>query len=223
MARYTPLKMNAAEIVVAHIRSHPTFVIVESMDRWNHMGATLADAVLQRRIDYKAVVEPRVKNLKTTYPNATTTSAFAHVLERDGAPKVLDWTDGPKPQTLVALVKVLLENHIETEEDLRAWLEFPESINRLHQIKGIKDKTTDYLKILVGAQTVAVDMHLFDFLEEAGVPTRDYAEAHRVLREAADLLGIEASKLDHSIWRYRSSLPTKRRTRLCQASRAIPA
>ena len=215
--------MNAAEIVVAHIRSHPTFVIVDLLDRWNHMGATLADAVLQRGIDYKAVVEPRVKNLKASYPEAITTSAFACVLERDGAPRVLDWTDGPKPQTLVALVKVLLENRIETEEDLRAWLEIDASIVRLHQIKGIKDKTSDYLKILVGAQTVAVDTHLFGFLDEAGVPTRDYAEAHRILREAAELLGVDASKLDHSIWRYGSSPPTGRRVRLCQAPRAIPA
>ena len=221
--RYTALVMNAPEIVVAHIRSHPTFVIVDSMDRWNHMGATLADAVLQRGIDYKAVVEPRVKNLKAAHPEAITTSVFSRVLERDGAPKVLDWTDGPKPQTLVALVGVLLENGIETEEELCVWLELPESIIRLHQIKGIKDKTTDYLKILVGAQTVAVDMHLFGFLEEAGVSTRDYAEAHRILREVAEVLGVEASKLDHSIWRYGSSLPTKRRARLCQAPRAIPA
>jgi hypothetical protein len=187
------------------------------------MGATLADAVLQRGIDYKAVVEPRVNNLKAAYPEAITTSAFAHILECDGAPKVLDWTDGAKPQTLVALVKVLLENGIETEEELREWLEVPKSIIRLHHVKGIKDKTTDYLKILVGIQTVAVDMHLFGFLEEAGVPTRDYAEAHRILHEVAELLGIEASKLDHSIWRYGSSLPTKRSARSCQVSREIPA
>jgi hypothetical protein len=221
--RYNVLVMNPSEIVVAHIRSHPTFVIVDSMDRWNHMGATLADAVLQRGIDYKAVVEPRVKNLKAAYPEAFTTSAFARVLERDGAPKVLDWTDGPKPQTLVVLVKVLLKNGIETEEDLRVWLDLPASIICLQQIKGIKDKTTDYLKILVGTQTVAVDMHLYGFLEEAGVPTPDYAEAHRILRDVADILGVEASKLDHSIWRYGSSLPTKRRARMCQAPRAIPA
>jgi hypothetical protein len=203
--------MNASEIVVAYILSHPTFVIVDSIDTWNHMGATLADAVLQRGIDYEAVVEPRLRNLTAAYPEATTTSAFALVLERDGVSKVLDWADGPKPQTLMALVKVLQENGIETEEDLRLWLEIPESVIRLQEIKGIKDKTTDYLKILVGVQTVAVDLHLFAFLEEAGVPTHHYAEAHRILREAADILGIEASKLDHSIWLYGPSTPGKGR------------
>jgi hypothetical protein len=187
------------------------------------MGATLADAVLQRGIDYKAVVEPRVKSLKVAYPEAITTSAFARVLELYGAPKVLQWTDGPKPRTLVVLVNVLLQNGIETEEDLRVWLELPASITCLHQIKGIKDKTTDYLKILVGAQTVAVDMHLFGFLEEAGAPTRDYAEARGILLEVAKILGVGASQLDHSIWLYRSSLSNKHRTALCQAPRAIPS
>jgi hypothetical protein len=160
--------MRASEIVAAHIRSHPTFVVVESMERWHHMGATLADAVLQRGIDYKAVVEPRVRTLKTTYPEADTTTTFAQLLERKGSAAVLCWKDGPKPQTLMELVRVLLENGIETEDELRMWLEQSKNISRLHQIKGIKNKTTDYLKILVGTQTFAIHMHLFDFLEEAG-------------------------------------------------------
>ena len=41
------------------------------------MGATLADAVLQRGIDYKAIVEPRVRNLKAAYPEAITRFAVA--------------------------------------------------------------------------------------------------------------------------------------------------
>ena len=95
----------------------------------------------------------------------------------------------------MTLVGVLLENGIETEEELGVWLELPESIIRLHQIKGIKDKTTDYLKILVGAQTVAVDMHLFGFLKKPSSHPR-LCGSHGILREVAELLGVEASKLD---------------------------
>jgi thermostable 8-oxoguanine DNA glycosylase len=109
-----------------------------------------------------------------------------------------------------------LENGIETEDELKAWLERPDNIRLLQRIKGIKDKTTDYLQILVGIQTVAVDMHLFDFLVEAGVPTSNYSEARRILRETAALIGVEPAKLDHSIWRYRSERPTKRQAaKLC--------
>ncbi|MGA9542650.1 MAG: hypothetical protein WBQ85_03725 [Candidatus Sulfotelmatobacter sp.] len=213
--------MSKAEIVASYIRARPTFVIVEPMERYHHMGATLADAVLQRGIKYKTVVVPRIKRLLAAYPEATTTSAFARVVSEHGAARVLDWREGQKPQTLVALIKLLLEHGVETDDDLRAWLELPENLVRLQWIKGIKDKTADYLQILVGIQTVAVDMHLFDFLAEAGAPTSDYAEAHKILSEAAAVLGVEPAKLDHSIWRYRSERPAKRqRVRTC-GSRAI--
>ena len=203
--------MNKSEIVTAYIRAHPTFVIVESMERYHHMGATLADAVLQRGIEYKPVVEPRIKRLLAAYPEATTTSAFARVVSEHGAARVLGWSEGQKPQTLVALINLLLEHAVETEDDLRAWLERPENLARLQWINGIKDKTADYLQILVGIQTVAVDRHLFDFLAEAGAPTDDYAEANKILRETAALLGVEPAKLDHSIWRYMSERANKRR------------
>ena len=204
--------MNQPETVAAYIRSHPEFAIVESMDSYHHMGATLADAVLQRGINYETVVEPRIKRLLAAYPEATTTSAFARVVQEHGAPQVLDWGDGQKPQTLVALTNLLLQSGVETEEELRAWLERPGNVGRLQQIKGIKDKTADYLKILVGIQTVAVDTHLFRFLTDAGVPTDNYARAHRLIGEAAELLGVEPAKLDYSIWRYmsrRAATPSK--------------
>ncbi len=215
--------MSKAEIVAAYIRAHATFAIVESMERYHHMGATLADAVLQRGIDYITVVEPRIKRLLADHPEATTTSAFARVVKERGATFVLAWRDGQKPQTLAALVSLLLENGVETEDDLRAWLEQRENVDRLQRIKGIKDKTADYLQILVGIQTVAVDMHLFDFLTEAGVPTSNYAEAHKILSETAEILGVEPAQLDHSIWRYRSTRAAKRRrAKICVSAPFSP-
>src|SRR5438874_12556214 len=133
--------MDKAEVVAAHIRAHPTFEIVDSMERYHHMGAMLADAVLQRGIGYEAVVEPRIRAFLVRYPEATTTSAFARVVGEYGAKQVLDWSGGQKPQTLKALLNLLLENRVETEDELRAWLERPENVDRLRRIKGIKDKT----------------------------------------------------------------------------------
>jgi ABC-type taurine transport system substrate-binding protein len=137
--------MNKAEIVALYIRTHPTFVIVDSMEQYHHMGATLADAVLQRGIDYKAVVEPRIKRLLAAYSESTTTSAFARIVIEQGAAQVLDWSEGQKPQTLTALINLLLESGVETEGELKAWLERPDNISVLKRIKGIKDKTADYL------------------------------------------------------------------------------
>jgi endonuclease III len=215
--------MNKAETVAGYIRNHPTFMIVDSMERYHHMGATLADAVLQRGIDYKSVVETRIKRLLAAYPAATKTSAFARIVTEQGAAQVLNWSEGQKPHTLTALINLLLEDGVETEDELKAWLERPGNIRLLQRIKGIKDKTADYLQILVGIQTLAVDMHLFAFLAEAGVSTSNYAEAHKILRETAALIGVEPAKLDHSIWRYRSERPAKRRgAKLCQRKQFNP-
>ena len=205
--------MNKSEIVTAYIRAHPTFVIVESMERYHHMGATLADAVLQRGIEVQTCRGAANQTAAgcVSRGHYTTTSAFARVVSEHGAARVLGWSEGQKPQTLVALINLLLEHAVETEDDLRAWLERPENLARLQWINGIKDKTADYLQILVGIQTVAVDRHLFDFLAEAGAPTDDYAEANKILRETAALLGVEPAKLDHSIWRYMSERANKRR------------
>ena len=112
---------------------------------------------------------------------------------------------------------MLLHNGVETEDQLRTWLEVPANLERLRRIKGIKDKTAHYLQILVGTQTVAVDVHLFRFLAEAGVPTNSYDEAQQTIRDAAALLGVESSILDHSLWRYMSERASRASVR-CTAS-----
>jgi thermostable 8-oxoguanine DNA glycosylase len=116
---------------------------------------------------------------------------------------VLDWS-GDKLRRLSAVVAVLIQDGIETEADLKTWLTQPDNIARLHRIKGVKDKTVDYLKILVGLQALAIDRHLFGFLARAGIVTNDYARAYAILTEAAAKLGVEPSLLDHSIWKYMS-------------------
>jgi hypothetical protein len=208
--------MNQAETLASHIRSRSDFVIVKSMESYGHMGATLADAILQAGIDYKSVVQPRIQRLLRTYPEATTTSKFARLMLAPGPGTVLEWSGGWKLVTLLELTTVLLSNGIETEADLRSWLEEPANLERLRHIKGIKEKTAHYLQILVGAQSVAVDRHLFRFLAEAGVLTSNYDEAHRIMGGAAKLLGIESSALDHSIWRHMSERKRSAKAKRCK-------
>ena len=154
---------NQAENLAIYIRSLPDFRIVVSIDDpYGHIGATLTDAVLQAGINYKKVVQPRAERVRDAYPEAQTTSGFAHALEQFGVGRVLNWGSGPKPERLQALVSLLLQNGIETENQLRIWLENPANLQRLRQIKGIKDKTAHYLHILVGAQTSPLMVTYFD-------------------------------------------------------------
>ena len=81
----------------------------------------------------------------------------------------------------------------------------------MRQIKGIKEKTANYL-----ARDVAVDRHLFDFVAEAGAPTNSFSEAHQIIRDGARLLGIEPSTLDHSIWLYMSERAGSKTVKRCK-------
>ena len=65
-------------------------------------------------------------------------------------------------------------------------------------------RTFDYYRMIAGHATLAIDRHLFAFLEIAGVECKDYSLAHQLLTETATLLGRSPSSLDYSIWKYQS-------------------
>jgi endonuclease III len=197
--------MNNSDRLAEYIRVHPTLKIVTTLDgNYGHMGATLTDAALQAGVRYATVVRPRVQRLLAEYPQATTSSTFLKLLTELGSATLLQWSGGRKIDTLLELTRLLVAESVETEDDFRTWIAVPRNLDRLQKIKGIKDKTANYLEILLGKQSVAVDRHLFRFLAEAGLPITNYDEAHVLIRNAAILLDINISLLDHSIWRYMS-------------------
>ena len=74
---------------------------------------------------------------------------------------------------------------------------------KLLSIHFVGPKTADYLKILVGLETAAIDMHLLNFIQRAGLRAKNYEYALQLIHETADLMGISRSSLDYSIWRCR--------------------
>lgn len=199
------MQMDQTQQLVSYLRSYPHFEIVSTMESsYGHMGATLTDAVLQAGVRYETVVRPRVHRLLKEYPEAGTSSAFLRLLEDRGPQAVLRWSGGRKAETILTLTRLLVAERVETEDDFRVWIGLPGNLARLRTIKGIKDKTANYIEILLGGQSVAVDRHLFRFLEEAGLPMSSYEEAHHLIRDAAVQLGVSVSLLDHSIWRHMS-------------------
>lgn len=198
--------------LVDHIRRLEDFVIVDYIDgQYGHMGATIADAILQAGTRYDTVVRPRVREIKNAYPEAGTTSGFWRLIEKGGAKRILRWMDDEKPNRVIALTRFLLNEHIETEDDLAVWLRDEANRPRLLELRGIGPKTVDYLKILVGMQTTAADRYVFRLLDEAGAPAADYQEAKEILNLAADAMGVERAPFDHSVWQYMSK---RRRTAL---------
>ncbi len=99
---------------------------------------------------------------------------------------------------------------VDTEDDLRRWLQRDGSKAKLLNIRFVGPKTADYLKILVGLPTAAIDVHLFNFIKLAGLDKRNYERALKLIHDTADLMKVERSTLDYSIWRYMSSRAARR-------------
>jgi endonuclease III len=196
-----------AALLASYIKSLSDFTMVapESVDgNYDHMGATITDAILQAGISYQTVVEPRVQDLREKHPEARTTSSFRRLLEQQ-SPETLLRFSGKKPQLVLEVARFFESQGIQTESDLRTWLQEPSHIDRLKQLKGIGNKTVDYFGILVGIQGVAIDVHLSRFLQEAGLGQCTYNEARQIVSLAADVLDIPRAVLDHSIWLYMSN------------------
>lgn len=172
---------------------------------YNHMGATLSDAILQSGLNYRNVVLPRIRRILNIYPDVTTTTEFLLIIEIYGADCVLDWNHSEKPRRLCELTSLLCKNNIESEDDLRTWLKKQSNCLTLLELKGLGPKTVDYLKRLVDIPTVAVDRHIKTFVSFAGLKQQRYEEIKIVVEFAADLLEVNRSHLDYAIWLYMAS------------------
>lgn len=182
----------------------------ESEERlgYQHMGGTLTDAILQCGLNYRTVVYPRVASVIRRFPTASLTTSFWNVLHLYSPADVLSWSHPEKPRRLLDLTRLLVENDVQTEKDLSCWIDMPTNANTVLSIKGIGPKTLDYLKLLVGVQTIAVDRHIRTFVALAGLQVEKYEEIRQVVLDSALMLNINAASLDHSIWRYVSKYNT---------------
>lgn len=170
----------------------------------NHIGALLTDTILQAGVNYRSVVWPRVESVLVRFPEAVTITKFANVLERYGTRNVLNWNNREKLKRMDDLVSFCYLHSVETADDLKLFLKDEDNVLQLKGINGIGNKTCDYVKRLLGFDTVAVDRHIRNFLEEADIFFSDYFEIKEVVEFAADLMECTRRELDYSIWRYMS-------------------
>ena len=168
----------------------------------NHVGALFTDTILQAGLNYRSVVWPRVSHVLEAFPYATTVSVFAEVLDNYGTANVLRWSNAEKIQRMNELVWFCLENRIETSRQLTDFLKYERNVQMLKDIHGIGNKTCDYLKRLLGFDTVAVDRHIRSFIESADIFCDDYFDIKEVVEFAADFMEKSRRELDYSIWSY---------------------
>ena len=199
-----------AKLLVNYVDTLQDFQFESPDIPYYHMGATITDAMLQAGLNYNAVVKPRVERL-LKYPEAVTTSGFFELTRRVDIKTLLTWGDSEKPNRILAVTNLFINEKIETEKQLAVWLGNESNLSKLDDIKGVGNKTLDYFKMLSDIPTPAIDRHLSNFLTNAGISFNGYTEAKEVISKAADLMGKDRSLLDHSIWKYMSS-KKKRKT-----------
>lgn len=170
----------------------------------NHVGALFTDTILQAGVNYRSVVWPRVAHVLDTFPYATTVSIFAEILENYGTANVLHWSNAEKIQRMNELVLFCIDHQIETSRQLTEFLRDEQNVDMLKDIHGIGNKTCDYLKRLLGFDTVAVDRHIRSFIESADIFCNDYYDIKEIVEYAADFMEKTRRELDYSIWSYMS-------------------
>ena len=172
---------------------------------YDHMGAVIADSILQSGLNYKTVVRPRVMEILERFPEKSTTSTLVSLVERGETSAFLNWTHHQKIERFIRTVHFLSEMEIETTHDLHDQLATKQFGFELQSLKGIGPKTVDYMACLVGVDSIAIDRHVRSFAKRTGIGSDDYYFLQKVFCYAADLLELSRRDFDSWIWRNESS------------------
>ncbi len=171
---------------------------------YHHMGAVLADAVLQAGLNYAKVVRPRVVSILKTFPDAANVNVLTEVIEAEGTARFLQWEHNEKIFRFDSLLAFVRSAGIEHTFDLAKALRDDGFRLDIRQVRGVGPKTVDYIACLVGLDYIAVDRHIRNFAQRAGLENRNYDYLRDVFTFAADLLCLSRREFDAIIWKHQS-------------------
>jgi len=167
----------------------------------DHLGAVLADSVLQAGLNYANVVRPRVLAILRTYPTLDTISALLGLIQERRTGAFLNWRHHEKVNRFEMLVAFLRNSGIEDVQDLRVSLASEQFCDAIQTVNGVGPKTVDYMACLVGIDSIAVDRHVRTFAKKVGVENDDYYFLRKSFCCAADLLELPRREFDAWLWR----------------------
>jgi hypothetical protein len=150
-----------------------------------HLGAVLADSVLQAGLNYTTVVRPRVFAILQMHPSRHTISSLLSLIQEGKTSAFLNWRHHEKVSRFEALVCFLRDWGIENAQGLRIALAADEFCYAIQTVSGIGPKTVDYMACLVGIDSIAVDRHVRTFAKTVGVGSRTMTIISCASRSAA--------------------------------------
>ncbi len=135
----------------------------EASRGWDHIGAIIVDATLQRRQNYHATVKPRVVSLVAAWPDAATTSGFRRRLGTGKLSEVISWPSPGRLAQVEDMTCVFESQGIATVLELRDALGDQARRTALREalaaVRHVSPKTLDYIDTLSGISTsAAVDV-----------------------------------------------------------------
>jgi hypothetical protein len=94
----------------------------------------------------------------------------------------------------------------------------------LEGVKGVGPAQSSYFLMLLGVQGVKADTLVTDWVrQQLGGQKLTQHEVETVVARAAELLGKDATEVDHAIWRTESNRRRRQRTRHPTAQQAFAA
>ena len=166
----------------------------------HHIGAVIADAVLQAGVNYRTVVLPRVEAILHEYPDARCLDGVERVITSGHLVDFLRWRHPVKLERFTDLIYLLYKQNVQCVPKLREMLFCPGFRNQLRSLHGIGPKTVDYMACLVGIDNIAVDRHIRRFARRSGVEIEDYDTLQVIFSYAADLLALPRRDFDLWVW-----------------------
>lgn len=126
----------------------------QAVRSWDHIGAIIVDAALQRRQNYHATVRPRVLALLAAWPAADTTSGFRRNLDSGTLSNVISWPSPGRLAQVEDMTGVFERQGIETVPELRDALADPVRRRAFREalaaVRHVTPKTLDYIEALSG-------------------------------------------------------------------------
>lgn len=198
--------------LIVFIENHQNFNIIKSNSCFynTHLGAVLADIILQAGLNYKTVVLPRVLHIYNNYNNACDLNGLINTINEIGIERFLNWKNEIKLNRFLSVLEYLENNSIKTTSELVDHLKDYTNTECFLSIYGIGNKTIDYFLKLMHIETIAVDRHILNFLNQANVNFTNYHSAKKIVEYTADMLNISRRDIDYSIWNYMSEKPRQR-------------
>jgi len=172
----------------------------------NHIAALFTDIILQSGMNYNFIVAPRINYILKTYPNVLSIKQFTSIIATDGIENIMKWNHPVKLQRMLDLLLFCRQRGVNTSNEIRIFLSSSKNQEDFLTVKGIGNKTLDYLLKLLNTETVAVDRHIFSYVEKAGIESKDYKFVKLIVEYAADIIGVSRRTMDYSIWYYMSDI-----------------